>query len=63
MKKRPDGFLSEENINHNCEIFNYIQELHEYLWKFIRLQLPYSSGNIDSFIDEAIEIMEAKNYG
>jgi len=35
MKKRPDGFLAEGNIDHNSEIFDYIKELHTEMWKII----------------------------
>ena len=54
MKTRPHGFLSEENIDHNSEPFKYIQELHEYLWGFVRTFLPSANGNLSDFIDSAI---------
>ena len=37
MKTRSDGFLGEHRIDHKGEIFDYISELHDYLWKFVRL--------------------------
>ena len=58
MKKREIGFLSEIYIDHNSEIFNYIQELHNYLWRFIRVSFPGTSGFLDDVIDPAIEKLE-----
>ena len=55
MKKRTDGFLSNENINHESEQFDYIGELHDYLWQFIRIELPAASGNIRDYLDIALE--------
>ncbi len=54
MKIRPKGFLSQENINHASEEFDYIKELHEYLWKFIRAVLPGASGRLEDYADKAI---------
>ena len=55
MKDRPYGFLSDEHIDHNGEIFDYIKELHEYLWKFIRTAYPGASGLLGNGIDPALE--------
>ena len=63
MKTRPDGFLSEDNIPHDSEIFDYIKELHEYLWRFVRVVDPGSSGHISDFIDKAIDRLENSNAG
>jgi len=35
MKKRPEGFLSEEYIDHDSEVFDYIRELHMILWRIV----------------------------
>ncbi len=59
MKKRTPGFLSEENIPHNSEVFSYIQELHDYLWKFTRIAKPNVSGIIDNFVDSAVDELAA----
>ena len=59
MKKRPDRFLSYDEIDHNSEIFSYIQELHKYLWRVIRAVTPGASGIIDNHIDRAIDTLEA----
>jgi len=61
MKKRPDGFLSAQNISHDSEQFDYIKELHEYLWKFVRCEIPDASGNIKDFIDEALSKSELRS--
>ena len=58
MKDRPNGFLSNENIDHGSEQFDYIKELHEYLWRFVRSQIPGASGKLHDLIDEAIKIAE-----
>jgi len=51
-------FLSKENIDHEGEIFNYIQELHEILWQFVRIAKPKASGNLKDHIDSALEILK-----
>lgn len=58
MKKRPEGFLSEENISHESEPFDYIAELHSYLWRFVRAVLPGANGNLELFLDDAINSLE-----
>lgn len=55
MKKRSEGFLSEENISHDSEIFDYIRELHEYLWFFVRAADPGASGELNKVVDEALK--------
>ena len=55
MRKRPDGFLSKENIDHDGEIFNYIGELHDYLWAFSRLAFPSAQGDLRKVLDLALE--------
>lgn len=60
MRDRTKGFLSDENINHKSEQFDYIEELHDYLWRFIRAELPGSSGHITKYIDIALEQAEYK---
>lgn len=56
MKKRERGFISEGNIDHDGEIFDYIKELHEYLWKFVRVLYPEASGSLNDWLDDALEI-------
>lgn len=54
MKPRSPGFLSEENLPQDGEVFAYIVELHEYLWKFIRAINPGASGSLEDYLDEAL---------
>ena len=61
MKKRKDGFLSPENIDHNGEIMDYIRELHEYLWEYVRCVLPSASGKLDDYIDIVLQELKHKN--
>lgn len=60
MKKRSNGFLSEKYISHDSEQFDYIVELHQYLWRFIRTLIPGASGPIDQYLDAAILLAEEK---
>ena len=57
MKKRPDNFLSEYFNEHNKdeELASYIQELHEYLWAFVRSEFPFANGKLDKYVDVALE--------
>ena len=61
MKDRPKGFLSNENIPHNSIQFEYLVELHEYLWRFIRVHIPGASGKLNELLGKAIEIAETKS--
>lgn len=58
MKERTKGFLRKELINHDSEQFDYIIELHSYLWWFIRCVEPGATGKLDQYIDAAIEKLE-----
>ena len=58
MKSRTPGFLSADNIDHGGEVFDYIRELHEYLWRFVRAQLPGASGDLESFLDVTARMAE-----
>ena len=60
MKKRPYAFIGEDEIDHDGEIFDYIKELHAYLWRVIRAVTPGASGTIDDHIDRAIDTLEAR---
>lgn len=60
MKKRPQGFLSEKNISHKSEVFGYIEELHGYLWRFVRVASPGASGDLDDWLDKAIGSLEVR---
>jgi hypothetical protein len=55
MKKRSYGFLSDEKIDHSSEQFDYIRELHDYLWIFVRAEIPGASGHLNELIDIAAQ--------
>ena len=60
MKKRTEGFLRNELINHDSEQFDYIKELHNYLWKFVICQIPSANGNLKDYIDIALDEAERR---
>jgi len=60
MKSRPRGFIAEDKIDHNGEIFDYIRELHSYLWRFIRAVNPSASGLLSDYVDEVLDDIESK---
>ena len=60
MKPRPDGFLSGNEISHDSEIFDYIRELHDYLWQFVRVFRPGVFGYLDDFIDDVLATAKEK---
>ena len=63
MKDRPAGFLSHDKIDHGSEIFSYVQELHKYLWRFIRAVMPGAGLVLDDCIDNALGIAEGNVDG
>ena len=60
MKKRPEGFLDNNKISHMSEHFNYINELHEYLWRFVRCTIPGACGHLGDHLDKVIDYEEMK---
>jgi hypothetical protein len=54
MKQRPNGFLANEFISHKSEQFDYIAELHNYLWRFVRSVIPSANGDLSLFVDLAV---------
>jgi len=59
MKSRTTGFLGQDKIDQSGEIFDYIKELHNYLWDFVRAAYPGASGNLDLFVDSALEKLKS----
>lgn len=55
MKERTEGFLRNELIPHESEQFDYISELHDYLWQFIKCEIPGADGNLKDCIDMALQ--------
>jgi len=60
MKSRTDGFLSKDKICHDSEQFDYIRELHGYLWAFVRCQLPTASGKLGDYLDIALKEAQSR---
>lgn len=60
MKQRPDGFLGPEFQEANPEQFDYIVELHEYLWRFVRAVSPGAGGYLHDVIGPAIKEAERR---
>ena len=58
MKGRPAYFLSDDRVNHDSELFDYIVELHKYLWRFVHVAFPGASGFLTDYIDPAIDKLE-----
>jgi len=61
MKPRPTGFLSQNHINHDSEIFDYIKELHSYMWILLRIIKPGCGGDLRNIIDKIIKAERLKN--
>jgi len=62
MKKRPKGFLAhlfgKASQERDREVGSYVQELHEYLWRVVRVARPGAGGNLNQCVDKAIEELE-----
>lgn len=58
MIERPPGFLSEKHIDHDSEVFSYISELHNYLWKFVEIANPGASGHLNDHVDDALRRLQ-----
>ena len=60
MKKRTNGFL--EHLYPDgvapTEVGEYVNELHNYLWRFVRVEFPFSNGDLAKYLDVAIESAE-----
>lgn len=59
VKPRTDGFLGNAKVDHNSETFDYITELHSYLWRVVRLAFGQGAGgNLSEHVDAAIGKLE-----
>ncbi len=58
MKERAKGFLRDDLIPHDSEQFDYIRELHDYLWRVVRLADPSASGSLRDYLPHAIDMIE-----
>jgi len=57
MKKRTNGFLADE-FRGGTEVADYIRELHEYLWRVVRVALPNANGRLGDHLDIAMRELE-----
>ena len=63
MKKRPAGFLApyyDEAADEHAEVGDYIAELHDYLWRVVRVIFPHAQGELGRWLDWAVEKLEGK---
>lgn len=60
MRKRPDGFLADIFQDGDKEVASYIRELHEYLWEFVRCEIPGASGSLSDFVANAILLAKTR---
>jgi hypothetical protein len=60
MKDRPNGFLVELFVEPQSqpEVASYVQELHEYLWRFVRAEFPWANGDLKDYVKLAVESAE-----
>jgi hypothetical protein len=61
MKDRPRGFLGDDKIDYNSEIFDYIKELHQYLWAYVSKVIPGASGLLDDYVDVGLKVLDEYN--
>jgi hypothetical protein len=52
------GVLAEDKIPHDSDLFKYCAERNLALWAFIRATIPEASGNLNKWVDLAIEKAE-----
>lgn len=56
LKHRPEGFLDPDKTP--PEVFDYVRELHEILWRFVKVQNPEASGDLTRWLPTALFIAE-----
>lgn len=60
MKDRPHGFLRNDELGHDTEAFDYVRELHDILWRFVRAEIPSASGQLTDWIPAALAQSESR---
>lgn len=45
---------------YSSQIFDYIVELHELLWRVVNVVSPGASGQLDNYLPDAIDRLEAQ---
>ena len=43
------------------EVFKQIRKHHEQLWNFVNIAFPYAQGNLDEWIEHAIQELRYRN--
>ena len=56
LKRRPEGFLSPKHVPD--EVFDYVRELHDILWRFVHAEYPGASGQLNHWIPPALTTAE-----
>jgi len=59
MKDRPRSFLASVRVE-DPEVFDYVLELHRYLWRFIRCHRPGAGGLLHLILDGVVDEAEDK---
>ena len=57
MKPRERGFLDPKKLPE--EVFDYVRELHDLLWRVARIVNPGASGDLSDMVEDAIGVLEA----
>lgn len=55
---RPCIFLDNGEVDKEGERLDYLNELHDYLWKFVRIALPGAQGQLSDHLDIALRELE-----
>lgn len=64
LKERPKAFLAEvfQEPTRQPEVADYISELHEYLWRFVRVEFPWAQGDLKDYLRLAVESAEYRKH-
>lgn len=62
MKEYSKGHLAKylEEPQPDHDLARYIQELHDYLWRFTRAEFPWANGQLSDYVDNACKQAEYK---
>ena len=54
MKPRAKGLVRDKLLSIDNGPFDYISELHDILWRFVRTQYPEANGNLRDWLPIAL---------
>ena len=60
LRPRSPGFLADCNLPHGSEQFDYVKNLHEVLWRFVKVEYPHASGVLSDWIPIALAAAERR---